>query len=130
MLHNPSVAGHIKDDPTSRRGIGFARAWGGSRLIFINVWAGVATKPRDLWAMSDPVGPENDRHITEAVAEIVASGGFLVLAFGRISPPARIREAAQFRLVHLHKLIIAMSCDVRVLDANADGSPKHPLYVR
>lgn len=129
-LHNPSTADADCDDPTSRRGIGFAKAWGGSRLIFVNPWAGRATKPADLWKMADPVGPENDRHIAEAANECAASGGFMVVAWGTIKPPTSHRATAHARLRAITALIRAQGCEVRSLGVNADGSPKHPLYVR
>lgn len=129
-LHNPSTADASNDDPTSRRGIGFARAWGASRLVYVNPWAGRATKPIDLWAMADPVGPENDKHISDAAAECATSGGFMVVAWGAIKPPTAFRSAAQSRLALTLSLIHAQGCEVRSLGVNADGSPKHPLYVR
>lgn len=129
-LHNPSTADADRDDPTSRRGIGFAKAWGASRLIYVNPWGGRATKPADLWRMADPVGPENDRYIGEAAAECAASGGFMVVAWGAIKPPAIYRASAHGRLSATVELIRSRGCTVRSLGLNADGSPKHPLYVR
>ena len=129
-LPNPSRADAELDDPTSRRGIGFARAWGASRLVYVNPWAGRATKPADLWRMIDPVGPENDRYIAEAAHEIHASGGFMVAAWGAISPPAALRSGARARLACVEALIRATGCRLCALGINADGSPKHPLYVR
>lgn len=128
MLHNPSTAGASTDDRTSGRGISFARGWGAGRLVFVNPWAGIATRPPDLWCMDDPVGPENDRHIAAALAEIRATGGFIVAAWGAVSPPAHARPAARQRLAD----VVAMlrENDVRALAVNQDGSPKHPLYVR
>lgn len=129
-LHNPSTAGVDNDDPTSRRGIAFATAWGASRLVYVNPWAGCATKPRDLWAMPDPIGQENDRHIAAAARECADTGGFMVAAWGAISPPAASRRVARGRLAEVHRLICGEGCEVRALGVNQDGSPKHPLYVR
>lgn len=129
-LHNPSTAGVEIEDPTSRRGIGYATAWHASRLIYVNPWAGCATKPAALWSMADPVGPDCDRHILEAAAACAASGGFMVAAWGRVSPPGRMREAAAARLRDVEALIRSTGCSVRALGVNLDGSPKHPLYVR
>src|SRR6202034_4694718 len=75
-LHNPSTADGDKDDPTSRRGIGYARASGASRLVYVNPWAGRATKPGDLWKMTDPVGPMNDHYLRIVADEVAQSGGF------------------------------------------------------
>lgn len=129
-LHNPSTADATRDDPTSRRGIGFAKAWGGSRLVFVNPWAGRATKPADLWRMIDPIGPDNDQHIGEAATECAESGGFMIVAWGAVKPPSAYRASAQARLQEIIALIKAQGCDIRSLGINADGSPKHPLYVR
>lgn len=130
MLHNPSTADASLDDPTSRRGIAFTRREGGRRMVFLNPWAGRATSPADLWRMGDPVGPTNDQHIREALAAIQASGGFVVAAWGKINPPSALRPAARRRLDDVREMIRAAGVPLFCLGVNADGSPKHPLYVR
>ena len=129
LLHNPSTADAHDDDATLRRGVGYAQAWGSSRLIYINAWAGIATRPQDLWAMADPVGPDNDAHIARAVREVVAGGGFVVAAWGVVRPPSAQRADARRRLEAVHDCIRALGCELRALGRNRDGSPKHPLYV-
>lgn len=129
LLHNPSTADADKDDPTSRRGIGFARSWGASRMVFINPWAGRATKPADLWKMDDPVGPENDRHIREVALEVVASGGFMVAAWGAVSPPRALHHAVANRLSAVRSIITDAGCELRALGVTQDGAPRHPLYL-
>jgi hypothetical protein len=130
LLHNPSTADADTEDATLRRGIGYARAWGSSRLIYINVWAGIATRPKELWAISDPVGPHNDRHIAEAVREVDASGGFIVVAWGVVEAPRERRAHASQRPGGVQDHIRSLGCELRALGRNRDGSPKHPLYVR
>jgi hypothetical protein len=129
LLHNPSTADASDDDATLRRGMAFAIAWRSSRLIYVNAWAGIATRPQHLWAMADPVGPDNDAHIGRAVREVTADGGFVVAAWGVIRPPRCQRTDARRRLEALHDRIRAMGCELRALGRNRDGSPKHPLYV-
>lgn len=129
MLHNPSTAGVENDDPTSRRGIGFTRRLGGSRLIFMNPWSGRATKPAELWQMVDPVGPTNDGDICAALEEISLSGGFVIAAWGKISPPVSWRGPAQARIAVVTEMIRAAGLKIFCLGTNLDGSPKHPLYV-
>ncbi len=129
LLHNPSVANQAADDPTSRRGIGFAHSWGNNRLIFVNVWAAVATKPRDLWAIDDPIGPDNDYFIRQVATEIAGEGGYFVIAHGKISPPSDVKKSAFARVSHVMDLLEKVGCDLRCLATNKDGSPKHPLYV-
>lgn len=129
-LHNPSSANASKDDPTLRRGVAFAKSWGASRLVFVNPWAAVATRPRDLWANADPVGPENDAVIAEAASEIAASSGFVILAWGAVKPPSCLKAAVRQRLSLVADIFHEKGCPLKTLGFNQDGSPKHPLYVK
>ncbi|ESW67542.1 DUF1643 domain-containing protein [Mesorhizobium sp. C277A] len=130
ILHNPSTAGVDNDDPTSRRGIGFARDLGYGRLIFINPWARIATDPSDLWDAEDPIGPENDAHIRSVVAEVSKDGGIIVAAWGRISPPAAKRADTRARITTLVRNIEEDGGQLYALAVNKDRSPRHPLYVK
>ncbi|RWQ21779.1 DUF1643 domain-containing protein [Mesorhizobium sp.] len=130
ILHNPSTAGATSDDPTSRRGIGYAKMLGFGRLIFINPWAMIATQPRDLWLAEDPVGPQNDTHIRNVVAEVSKAGGKIVAAWGSIKPPAAKRASANSRIATLVAMIEGNGGQLYALGVNRDRSPKHPLYVR
>lgn len=129
LLHNPSTAGGEKEDATSRRGIGFANAWGAVRLTYINPWAGVATKKTDLWCMADPVGLHNLYHIEAVTSEIKAAGGFIVCAWGDIKPPAQLRRVALGQLGEVIRVVRATGSDIRVLGLTLNGSPRHPLYL-
>jgi hypothetical protein len=129
-LHNPSTAGVENDDPTSRRGIGFTKAWGGSKLSYVNPWAGRATNPDDLWRMADPVGPDCDLHIQAVAEECRETGGFMVAAWGAVNPPAAMRASVSTRLRRVADLILATGCELRSLGVTKAGAPRHPLYVR
>ena len=130
LLHNPSTADAGRDDATLRRGIAYARAWDSSRLIYINAWAGIATRANELWAMADPVGPDNDGHIAQAVREVVVSGGFVVVGWGVVRAPREGRARAGQRLGAVQDHIRVLGCELRALGRNRDGSPRHPLYIR
>lgn len=129
-LHNPSTATAEEDDPTWRRGRGFATAWGAGKVIYVNPWAGRATKPDDLWKMLDPIGPMNDFHIAAVAREVASTGGFFVAAWGAVSPPRRLKYQVTSRLAAFEKIIRDSGCDVRALGLTKDGAPRHPLYLR
>ena len=128
-LHNPSTADSMINDRTTYRAISFATSWGGSVLLIVNPWAGIATDSSLLWTMDDPVGPENDSYISQAANRIRDSGGFIVLGWGRVSAPRHLTRAAAARLLAVTNLLTSTKCDLRALGWNQGGTPKHPLYV-
>ena len=69
VLLNASSAGSVRNDPTVTRVIGFTRRWEFGGLRLVNAYAGVATKPRDLFAMSDNVGPRNRHYVRKAICD-------------------------------------------------------------
>jgi hypothetical protein len=126
LLHNPSVASADREDPTSRRGMAFARAWGAVRLTYVNPYARILTKPRGLFDCEDPIGPDNDRHIAEVAAELAFAHGFLVVAFGSFGCNAREREAIAKRRAAALAVVMARGCELRALALAKDGTPRHP----
>lgn len=56
---NPSTADHLKDDPTIRRGIGYAQQWGYGGYRMLNAFAWRSTDRSALFKVSDPVGADN-----------------------------------------------------------------------
>lgn len=63
VLLNPSTADAEKDDPTNRRGIGFASRWGFGSVVFVNLFAIRSPDSKTIKQVSDPIGPENDHYI-------------------------------------------------------------------
>lgn len=117
VLLNPSTADAIKDDPTNRRGMGFARRWGFGSCIFVNLFAFRATKPADLKKADDPIGPFNDAYL---VLE-AETADRIVLAWGAHGG-WRNRDQEVLKLLDGHKLYC--------LGQTKDGHPKHPLYLK
>lgn len=103
-------------DPTATKVKAFARDWGYTGYHMFNVGAGRATDPKDWRAMADPVGPENDDYLMMA-----AFYPLVVVGWGNNAPPELVRRAASI----LTQRGAALWC----LGVNANGSPKHPLYV-
>lgn len=114
LMCNPSTADSIQDDPTIRRCVGFAKAWGYSDLLVSNLYAFRASTVSALRKADDPVGPENDD-----VLRAIPAGVPIVAAWGA-KPWARERVRRVLELVGRPLLC---------LRTTRDGSPEHPLYI-
>ena len=117
VLLNPSTADAREDDPTVRRCLAFALAWGFSRVDVVNLFGFRSTDPLALESVADPIGRGNDATIAESAARaslVVAGWG----SFGMSSARAADVIKGPLKGVRLH-----------ALRSNADGSPGHPLYV-
>lgn len=119
ILLNPSTADAMKDDPTNRRGIDFARQWGFGSVVFVNLFAIRSPDPDLIQKVGDPIGPENGLHIANEVNE----ANTVVCAWGN-----------KGHFLHQDKKIISHLLHSRhdkifCLGRNGDGSPEHPLYI-
>ncbi|MEU8272630.1 DUF1643 domain-containing protein [Sphaerisporangium sp. NPDC049002] len=120
VMLNPSTADHHVDDPTIRRCVGFARAWGYGGLAVVNLFAWRATRPVDLGAAGDPVGPDNDEHLVAAARDAVTAGAPLVAAWGAHAPAWRVEQV----------LALPGMRGLTALALTQAGHPRHPLYLR
>jgi len=111
---NPSTADAFANDPTVRRCIGFAQAWGHTDLIVVNLFAVRETDSRLLRSFVDPVGPHNDA----ALADLPACTP-IVCAWGA-HPLARERALDAVKLLGPW-----LFC----LKQTQAGHPGHPLYL-
>lgn len=111
---NPSTADETTDDPTIRRCIAFAQAWGYAGLCMTNLFAFRATQPKDMMRASDPVGPQNDAVLRECARR----AGVVVAAWGALGGYKNRAGAVQTMLPELH-----------VLRLTTKGHPWHPLYL-
>lgn len=64
---NPSTADENQEDPTLRKCLGFVKRWGGGGLVMTNLFAYRSIDPKGLRECKDPVGPENDALLLEAI---------------------------------------------------------------
>ncbi|MGB8582433.1 MAG: DUF1643 domain-containing protein [Candidatus Sulfotelmatobacter sp.] len=116
---NPSVADIEFDDRTVHKCQMFAREWRYGTLLMLNIYAFIATYPKDMRKAADRLdiigGKRNSlgmlRHYLEdfKVKRTVA-------AWGRGAPTLGAEAA---------RVIPEMFC----LAKNKDNSPKHPLYI-
>jgi hypothetical protein len=112
---NPSTADEQIDDRTIGRFIGFARDWGYGGLVMTNLFAFRATKPADMRAAVDPVGPDNDAWLVK----VAGCAGLVVAAWGNDGSHLRRDEQVRWMLPALHCLRLTKT-----------GQSGHPLYVR
>lgn len=118
IMLNPSAAGAQHNDPTIRRCISFARAWGFGSLEVVNLFAYRTPDPRALSRVANPVGEDNDRFLTQAVTR----SHCLVVAWGT-------KGALLSRDQVVLDLLTGQNC-LYCLGMTKDGHPLHPLYVK
>jgi hypothetical protein len=117
---NPSRADADRDDPTLRRLIGFARAWGFGGLEVVNLFARCSASPAVLRRSADPVGYENDQWLQRSLA----SADALWLGWGN-GGAWRQRDQQVLDLL-MPQLRAAMP--LLAVGLTASGQPRHPLY--
>jgi hypothetical protein len=118
VLLNPSTADAVRDDPTLRRCIGFARAWGYASLEVVNLFAWRATHPEALRASPAPVGPENDGYLLAAARRAAR----VVLAWG-------VHGTLDGRDRAVCDLLAQAGRPLECLGITRDGHPRHVLYL-
>ena len=114
LMLNPSTADGTTDDPTIRRCIAFAKAWGYGGILVGNLYAYRATDPDELNKVKDPVGPANAFYLSQLslkVETVVCAWGSKVTKGGFTLPSF-------------------VGVKIVTLGLNKDGTPKHPLYVK
>lgn len=79
-------------------------------MLILNLYAFRTPYPKVMKAAADPVGPENDRVLSEATGTVVAG-------WGTNADSTRVARALSL-LPRLH-----------ALGVTKEGHPRHPLYV-
>ena len=112
---NPSKADEYRSDNTITRGCNFAKRFGYGVFEMGNLNAFCATDPRDMKAASDPVGPDNDRYLMEAIrrCELIVSCWGIHGAFGD-------RDMEVLRLIGQERK------NVYCFGTTKNGYPRHP----
>lgn len=119
IMVNPSTADAEQDDHTIRklRGFGDRHQWG--KLIVGNLFAFRATDVRELGRADDPVGPENDAHLSRILAE----ADRVICAWGPVSKQPRAYRGLRWR-----KLVALANRPLYSIGEPAKcGHPCHPL---
>lgn len=121
LMLNPSTADETEDDATVRRCAGFARRLDSSGLCIANLYALRATDPRRLWTSPDPVGPDNDAHLAQAIETAISSGGRIIAAWGAHGRADRVQVVLD---------LVGAGAQLWCLGVTKGGAPRHPLYLR
>ena len=118
VMLNPSTADEVKNDPTITRCLNFARQWGNSKVIILNLYAYRATDPEIMKSHPEPVGKFNNL-IIDKVLKLATD---VVCAWGNHADYHRVKEFIE--MAQKHKV------NLWCLGINKNGSPKHPLYIK
>lgn len=123
---NPSTADGEKDDPTIRRCMGFAKAWGHTGLIMVNLFAWRATSPKDMKRAAkdgrDVIGlHHNDQHLVSACSP---RGRTVLCAWG-------LHGTLQDRGRAVWRLLRGYTPEAKLVHfgLTENGQPLHPLFM-
>jgi hypothetical protein len=115
---NPHKADAIRNDPTIRRCIGFARSWKFETLVVGNLYALCSRRPDLLLIAKDPIGPDNDDHLYRMATE----SNLIVAAWGS-NPAVDLNE----RGIAVAEMLANLA-PLHILSLTLKGFPVHPLY--
>lgn len=124
---NPSTADAFKSDPTVTRCIRLAQREDCDAMFMLNLFAFRSTDPRglnrEIKAGRDPIGPHNNDYLQNVIG---CSGTVTIACWG--SHTLSRQRASHVVVLPIGNLRIGnlLFC----LGTNADGQPKHPLYLR
>jgi hypothetical protein len=115
VMLNPSTADASRNDPTIRRCIGFAQTWGFGSVGVVNLFAYRSTDWHELSRAANPVGPDNDFYLNQAV-----HGTNLVMAaWGNHGALAQQSS----------RVLSRIDRPIHCLGFTRTGQPRHPLCV-
>lgn len=116
VMLNPSTADALIDDPTIRRLRGFADRWRCDGLIVANLFAYRTPYPYKLAQVEDAVGADND----EVLRRLSIEHEVVLFGWGANAPAEQVRRVER---IFRHNTTLCF-------ERTANGSPRHPLYVR
>lgn len=118
IMLNPSKATEVQNDPTVERCERRARVLGYGAFRVMNIFAWRETDPRLLRRAAEPVGPDNDRLLLEALPwadRVIAGWG--------------VHGAHLDRGPRVAALLRGAGAGLHCLGLSKDGHPRHPLYI-
>lgn len=119
VMLNPSTADAAHDDPTIRKCVAYAKAWGYGSLEVVNLFAVRSTSPAMIYTHDDPKGKDNDPYILES-----GYRAHLIVAAWGAHGEHRERDRYVGALLKLHGF------KLHCLKVTSKGLPNHPLYLK
>ena len=116
IMLNPSTADGEEDDPTIRRCVGFAKAWGYDRLDVLNLFAYRATDPKALLDLNHPGNKDAFDWVLTRAFPI----GTIICAWGAHGGHIGQDETCLGWLGDRKRFALGLT---------RDGHPRHPLYL-
>lgn len=116
---NPSTADETKDDPTIRRCIGFAKAWGYGAICMTNLFALRATDPEVIRLEPNPAGEHNQHYLLSCAA----TASMVVAAWGTMGDH-------RHQDLTVRQWISEINVKLYHLGLTKHGHPKHPLCLK
>ena len=121
IMLNPSTADAENDDPTIRRVINFAKAWGYGGIDIFNLFAYITSSPKILYDNYkkgvDVIGSKNNDTLIEL--KLKGNNYDIVFAWGA-------QKEYKSRIKYVEKLFPFAEC----LKKTKEGYPCHPLYLK
>jgi hypothetical protein len=128
--HNPSTADHEIDDPTVRRWMHFASAWGYGGFVAVNLYPIRASNPviAQKWADSEKNGPDwfardDLMHNLEIVSREAKGSALVVACWSAIANDENWIDRVTEEIVQG----IEPWPDIHVFGLTKSGAPIHPM---
>jgi hypothetical protein len=115
---NPSTADETRDDPTIRKCIKFAKAWGFGALAMTNIFAWRDTDPKAMKRELSPTGRDNFLWLSR----IAQNAGMILAAWGNHG--AHLEQSSHVKEVLSRYQLHCLAVNTKT------GQPKHPLYCK
>ncbi|MBD9510046.1 DUF1643 domain-containing protein [Ensifer sp. ENS10] len=119
---NPSNADDENNDSTMTKVDGFAVRLGASKVKVWNKYAFVDKDVKALRSATDPVGPENDAYIAQAVTD----ADIHIVAWG---PLSKLPKPLRNRWLAVADVLAKAGARPMCWGIALDGQPRHPLML-
>jgi hypothetical protein len=119
IMLNPSTASHEVEDRTSKQCLFFAKKFEYGSLEVVNLFSIIATDPKKLKHVLNPIGNDNDRYILEAAKR----ADTIVVAWGE-------KHFINKRNKNVLSILKSNGHELYCLDVAKSGHPRHPSRMK